>query len=366
MLQAARNLIQYHELIRVMAWRGILVRYKQAYLGILWAVLKPVMLLLIFILVRSFVGIDSGDVPYPLLTFAALLPWILFQESAAEGVNSVVGNANLIRKIYFPREIFPITSVVTKLIEFGITLFILAGLMVAYQFAPTVHILWLPVIVLYTLLAALTISLAGSALNVYYRDVVSVLPVALSLMMYLSPVMYPLQLVHKKLVVEQAAGEWSNLSVHRVHDEPHHRHHRQLPAHGAEGAAAGLQRAVAGHGADCGAAADELPVLQARRGLLRRRDLAGCRADRPPPTHQRPRCESLTDAHHRGRPRHQGVPARRAGGVKATLLNQWRRLRGLPANTARCSRRWTTSASRRAGRSAGHHRPQRRRQEHAC
>lgn len=211
MLQTARNLIQYHELIRVMAWRGILVRYKQAYLGILWAVLKPVMLLLIFIVVRSFVGIDSGDVPYPLLTFAALLPWILFQESASEGVNSVVGNANLIRKIYFPREIFPITSVVTKLIEFGITLFILAGLMVVYQFAPTLHILWLPVIVLYTLLAALTISLAGSALNVYYRDVVSALPVALSLMMYLSPVMYPLHLVHKKLIVEQAAGVWSEL-----------------------------------------------------------------------------------------------------------------------------------------------------------
>lgn len=211
MLQVARNIVDYHELIRVMAWRSILVRYKQAYLGIAWAVLKPVMLLLIFIVVRSFVGIDSGDVPYPLLTFAALLPWILFQESASEGVNSVVGNANLIRKIYFPREIFPLTAVVTKLIEFGITLFILAGLMAVYRFAPTVHILWMPVIVLYTLLAALTISLAGAALNVYYRDVVSMLPVALSLMMYLSPVMYPLQLVHRKLVVEQAAGDWSNL-----------------------------------------------------------------------------------------------------------------------------------------------------------
>jgi lipopolysaccharide transport system permease protein len=211
MLQVARNLIDYQELIRVMAWRSILVRYKQAYLGILWAVLKPVMLLLIFIVVRSFVGIDSGDVPYPLLTFAALLPWILFQESASEGVNSVVGNANLIRKIYFPREIFPITSVVTKLIEFGITLIILAGLMIFYRFTPNVHILWMPLIILYTLLAALTISLAGSALNVYYRDVVSMLPVALSLMMYVSPVMYPLHLVHRKLVVEQAAGDGSNL-----------------------------------------------------------------------------------------------------------------------------------------------------------
>jgi len=95
-------------------WKNIVIRYKQSYLGILWAVLKPIMLMLIFTLVRSFVGIETGDIPYPILTFAALLPWVFFQESASEGVSSVTSNASLIKKIYFPREVFPITSMVTK------------------------------------------------------------------------------------------------------------------------------------------------------------------------------------------------------------------------------------------------------------
>ena len=174
-----------------------------------WSVLKPIMLMAIFTIVRSFVGIDSGDIPYPILTFAALMPWILFQESASEGVNSVVSNANLIRKIYFPREVFPLTATVTKTVEFGINLLILGAFMAWYRFTPTVHVLWLPLLLAYTLLAALTIAFAGAALNVYYRDVSAALPVALSLLMYLSPVIYPLHLVRDKLVVQQIAGEWS-------------------------------------------------------------------------------------------------------------------------------------------------------------
>ena len=210
MLTLTKNLVQYRELIAVLAWKNITLRYKQAYLGIAWAVLKPITLVAIFTIVRSFIGIDSGNVPYPILTFAALMPWILFQESASEGVNSVVGNANLIRKIYFPREVFPLTSVVTKTVEFGISLVILIALMAWYHFAPTVHVFWLPLLLLYTLLAALVVAFAGAALNVYYRDVAAALPVALSLMMYMSPVIYPLHLVREKLIVQQAAGEWSN------------------------------------------------------------------------------------------------------------------------------------------------------------
>ena len=210
MLTLFKTLVQYRELITALAWKNITLRYKQAYLGIAWAVLKPIMLVAIFTIVRSFVGIDSGDIPYPILTFAALMPWILFQESASEGVLSVVGNAYLIRKIYFPREVFPLTSVVTKTVEFGINLLVLATMMTWYHFAPTVHVLWLPLLLLYTLLAALTIAFAGAALNVYYRDVAAALPVALSLMMYLSPVIYPLDLVRQKLIVQQAAGDWSN------------------------------------------------------------------------------------------------------------------------------------------------------------
>lgn len=211
MLSVAKNIYDYRELMFTLAWKNIALRYKQAYLGILWAVIKPLMLMLIFTLVRSFVGIDSGSVPYPVLTFAALLLWVFFQEAASEGVTSVVGNTVLIRKIYFPREIFPITSVLTKLVELGINFLIISALMAWYGILPTVYVLWVPVLIAYTILAALTIAFVGSALNVYYRDIGTAMPVLLSLMMYSSPVIYPLHLVKEKLLVQQAAGEWSNL-----------------------------------------------------------------------------------------------------------------------------------------------------------
>lgn len=209
-IRPLKNIIQYRELIAVLAWKSIAVRYKQAYLGIGWAILKPLTLMLVFTLVRSFVGIPSGNVPYPILAFAALMPWIFFQESASEGVQSVVANAALIRKIYFPREVFPITATMTKLVELGINVLILAGLMAWYQMVPTAHVVWAPLILLYTMLTSLTVAFAGAAINVYYRDVGTALPVLLSLLMYASPVIYPLEMVKNKLLVERAAGSWSD------------------------------------------------------------------------------------------------------------------------------------------------------------
>lgn len=211
MLSLTRTLLEHRELIWALAWKNIVVRYKQAYLGLAWAVLRPVMLMLIFTLVRAFVTIDSGDVPYPLLTFAALMPWMLFQDATSEGVASIVQNANLIRKIYFPREVFPLTAVLTKIVEFGINIFILALLMAYYGVAPTLYVLWAPLIVLYVILVSLSICLVGAALNVYFRDVSAALPVALSLLMYASPIIYPLSLVRRKLLDEQMAGDWSHV-----------------------------------------------------------------------------------------------------------------------------------------------------------
>jgi len=210
-ITALKNIIDYRELIAVLAWKNIVVRYKQAYLGVLWAVLKPLTLMLVFTLVRSFVNIPSGNVPYPILAFAALLPWIFFQESASEGVVSVVGNAALIRKIYFPREVFPLTSMMTKLVELGINALILAALMAWYEIAPTAQIAWAPLLILYTMLASLAIAFAGASIHVYYRDVGTALPMLLSLLMYASPVIYPLGLVSDKLLVQHAAGDWSNV-----------------------------------------------------------------------------------------------------------------------------------------------------------
>ncbi len=204
------NLYKYRELIAALTWKNIVIRYKQAYLGILWAVLKPIMLMLVFTLVKSFVGIETGGLPYPLITFAALIPWVFFQESVSEGVNSVTSNASLIKKIYFPREVFPLTAMVTKLVELLISFAILGGMMIYYQVMPTVQAAWIPAFVLYTMIVALTISFFGAAMNVYYRDIGQAIPIALSLLMYGSPVIYPLSLVQKKLVIEQAAGAWSN------------------------------------------------------------------------------------------------------------------------------------------------------------
>lgn len=216
MTEAIKNIFAYRELLGALARKNIIVRYKQAYLGLIWTVLRPLLLVLIFMLVRSFVSIDSGGIPYPILTFAALMPWVFFQESTAEGVSSIVSNTMLVRKIYFPREIFPLTAVLTKLVELGINFMVLAALMAYYQIVPTVYVLWVPLIILYTVLFSLCISLAGAAMNVYYRDIGSALPVVLSFLMYISPVIYPLSLVKQKLLVGQAAGEWSGL-LYRVY-----------------------------------------------------------------------------------------------------------------------------------------------------
>ncbi|CAL1239969.1 O-antigen export system, permease protein [Candidatus Methylocalor cossyra] len=192
-----------------LVWKNIVVRYKQAYLGVAWAVIKPLTLVLVFTLIKSFIGIPTGGIPYPLLTFTALIPWIFFQESASEGVNSVTSNGALVKKIYFPREVFPITAMATKLVELSIGLVILAGLMAYYGVMPGIQALWIPVIIFYTMIVALTISFFGAALNVYYRDISQALPIALSLIMYASPVIYPLALVKDKLITQQAAGPWS-------------------------------------------------------------------------------------------------------------------------------------------------------------
>jgi lipopolysaccharide transport system permease protein len=213
-IEIAKNLFWYRELIAVLAWKQIIVRYKQSYLGITWAVLKPLTLMLVFTLLNSFVGIGGTDIPYPVLSFTALLPWVFFQESTSEGVGSIVFNAQLIRKIYFPREIFPLTGVVTKLVEFVINAVVLLGLMLYFGVVPAATIVWVPIIVVYIVLASLAVALAGAALNVFYRDVGTMLPILLQLMMYASPVIYPMTLVKEKLLVDHIAGPWSETLYH--------------------------------------------------------------------------------------------------------------------------------------------------------
>ena len=209
MLAALRQLHTHRELLQVLAWKEITLRYKQSHLGIAWLVLRPLMLVLIFMVVRSFVGIDSGNVPYALLTFCAMVPWMFFQEAASAGVGSVVNHASLVKKIYFPREVFPLASLLACCAHLVVGLLTLALMMLWYRWLPTWHILWVPFLLLYTMLAALTLSLAGAAVNVYARDVSQGIPLLLGMAMYLTPVMYPLELVRMALVEKQSAGSWS-------------------------------------------------------------------------------------------------------------------------------------------------------------
>jgi lipopolysaccharide transport system permease protein len=214
MIQVAHNLYDYRELIAELAWKKIVVRYKQSFFGLAWAILKPLTLMLVFALLNSFVGITSGTIPYPVISFSALIPWIFFQESASEGVGSIVSNGPLIRKIYFPREVFPVAGVLTKVIEFGINLIVLTVLLAYFGMVPAATSVWVPFILVYTVLASMAIALAGAALNVFYRDVGTMLPIIFQLMMYASPVIYPIALVKKKLVEQQVAGHWSSTLYH--------------------------------------------------------------------------------------------------------------------------------------------------------
>lgn len=210
-LKTALRLWDYRELLTTLVWKEIVVRYKQAYFGLLWTVLKPVMLTLVFTLMRSFIGIDSGSVPYPVLTFAALIPWVFFQEGVGLGVNSIVNNAGLVKKIYFPREVFPLVAVLTKMVEFCIDMAVLWGLMTWYGLSLTGQVVWLPLLLVYLVLTSLSVNLIGAALNVFYRDISQLLPVAISLAMYASPIIYPLSLVKQVLLVSQSAGPHSHL-----------------------------------------------------------------------------------------------------------------------------------------------------------
>jgi lipopolysaccharide transport system permease protein len=209
MIVAIKNIYDYRELLQVLAWKEVTLRYKQSYLGLLWLVLRPLMLVAIFMVVRSFVGIDSGTVPYALLTYCAMVPWVFFQEATSAGVGSVVNHGALVKKIYFPREVFPLASLAAASVQLVMGLVILALMMAWYRWVLGWHALWMPLLLGYTTLVVLTVSLFGAALNVYSRDASQGIPLLLGMAMYLSPVMYPLALVQGALLEREAAGEWS-------------------------------------------------------------------------------------------------------------------------------------------------------------
>jgi lipopolysaccharide transport system permease protein len=190
------ELWRYRELIYFLTWRDIKVRYKQAVLGIAWALLQPVLTVLIFTVVFGILlQTPSQGLPYPLFAISALLPWQLFANALQRSSISLVGNANLITKIYFPRLAIPLSSVMAALVDFGVSFLVLIGMMVYYRYMPGWHMLWLPVIILFALLTALAVGLWLSAINVQYRDVQHMVPFIVQVWMYASPIVYPIEII---------------------------------------------------------------------------------------------------------------------------------------------------------------------------
>ena len=197
--QYLKDLWNYRELFYFLAWRDILVRYKQTVIGILWALLRPLLTMVILTIVfGKLAKFPSEGVPYPILVFAAMLPWQFFANALSECSNSLISNTNLISKVYFPRLVIPTSSVIVSFVDFVISGAILVGLMYWYDFWPTWRVLALPPLILLAFVAALGAGLFISAMNVKYRDFRYIVPFVVQFGLYVSPVGFSSSVVPEK------------------------------------------------------------------------------------------------------------------------------------------------------------------------
>ena len=185
-----RDLWRYRELFQVLAWRDLSVRYKQTAIGVLWALIRPLLTMVVFTIVFGRIAQlpSDGSTPYALMVFAGMLPWTFFSTGLAEASNSLVNSANLISKVYFPRLIVPIATVVVAFVDFLISFAILIGLFVWYRFLPSWHMIYLPLFIILAFLASIGPALWITALNVQYRDFRYVIPFVVQFGLYVSPV----------------------------------------------------------------------------------------------------------------------------------------------------------------------------------
>ena len=184
------DLWRYRDLFYILSWRDIKVRYKQTVVGVLWSVLRPLLTMIIFTFVFSNIAKlpAEGSAPYAIMVYAAMLPWQFFSNALSEASNSLVGNANLISKVYFPRLIIPTASVITSFVDFLISFVILVGLMIYYMYAPSWNILLLTVFLVIAFLASMGLGLYLTAHNVKYRDFRYIVPFLVQFGLYISPV----------------------------------------------------------------------------------------------------------------------------------------------------------------------------------
>lgn len=181
----------YRELLFFLTWRDIKIRYKQTVLGFAWAVLQPFMQMVVFsIFFGRLAHISSEGLPYPIFSYAALLPWNFFSQSITMSTNSLVTNANMVTKVYFPRLFVPVSAVLSGVVDFGVAFIVLLGMMIFYRVTPNLGVLLLPAFLGLAFITGLGVSLWMSALNVKYRDVRYIVPFLLNIWMYASPVVY--------------------------------------------------------------------------------------------------------------------------------------------------------------------------------
>ncbi len=190
------ELWEYRELLYFFTWRDVKLRYKQTGLGIAWAIIQPLFLMVVFSLFfGGLAKIPSDGVPYPLFSLAALLPWTLFAEGMTRSTISMVSNAGIMTKVYFPRLIMPVASIMSPFVDFCVAFCILMLMMVYYGFVPTINVIFLPLLVVFAMMTSLAVGLWLSALNVKYRDFQYTVPFLIQIWMFASPVVYPASMV---------------------------------------------------------------------------------------------------------------------------------------------------------------------------
>jgi homopolymeric O-antigen transport system permease protein len=191
-----KELWEYHELLYFLIWRDIKVKYKQTALGVAWAIIQPLFTMVVFSLFfGKLAKIPSDGIPYPIFSFAALVPWSFFANGLTQSSHSIVGSAHLISKVYFPRLTIPIASVLGGIIDFMLSFLMLLGMMLFYGIYPTYNIIWLPLLIMLALITALGVGLWLAALNAEYRDVRYIVPFITQFWMLATPIAYPSSLL---------------------------------------------------------------------------------------------------------------------------------------------------------------------------
>ena len=192
------ELWEYHELLFFLTWRDMKVRYKQTILGAAWAIIQPFFTMVIFSLFFGHLAkVPSDGIPYPIFSYAALVPWQFFAAGLGQGANSLVGSAHMLRKIYFPRMVMPVAAIFSNLIDFALAFIVLLGIMVYYGIGPNANVAWLPFFLLLALITALGAGLWLAVMNVQFRDIRYAVPFIIQFWFFATPITYPSSLLEE-------------------------------------------------------------------------------------------------------------------------------------------------------------------------